>query len=201
MTFVLHIIGFHNCQGCSQKVERALRRIRVQLLELDRESGNVTISSAENPEVIRYALERQLKKSVVILSRDLVPPNQNPYNAIVPHQLHANQTLYVKDLGQVALSLAQVLDGVEITSSNKIRINFIHREIPLLVRPEPRGNIGVQIIDAGDAPPRSGLRAATQPSAPPIPMAEQVVYGYPPDFYGVSSSRSHDHPNGRCIIV
>ncbi|KAI3809045.1 hypothetical protein L1987_25012 [Smallanthus sonchifolius] len=152
MTIVLQITGFHNCDGCSRKGRIALRRIGVKLVELDRESGNVTISSAENPEVIRYALERQLKKSAVILSQDLVPANRNP-NLVVSHQVHANQSLDLQELSQVVLRLAQVLDGVDITDSNTIRINFIHREIPLVVRPEPRGNIGVQIIDAGDAPP------------------------------------------------
>ncbi|KAI3809043.1 hypothetical protein L1987_25010 [Smallanthus sonchifolius] len=192
-----------------EAVRIALRRIGVQLLELDRESGNVTISTSENPEVIRYALERQLKKSVVILSRDLVPANQNP-NPVVSHQVPANQTLDLQELGQVVLRLAQVLDGVEIMSSNTIRINFIHRESPLVVRPESRGNSGVQIVDADaddveDAPPRSPLqtppRATTEPSAPLMPVAEHSVYGYPPGFYGVSRTRSHDDPNGCCTIM
>ncbi|KAI3705138.1 hypothetical protein L1987_75371 [Smallanthus sonchifolius] len=192
MAIVLQIIGFHNCQGYSQKVEKALRKIGVKLVEIDRESGNVTISSVENPEVIRYALERELKKPVVIMSRDLVPANQNP-NPVVSHHYQAPAAIRVSDLhalGQVVLRLARDLDGVEITNSNTTRINFIRRQTPLVVR------------DVEYAPqPRSPPWVATEPSAPPMPTAKQAVNGYPEDFYGVPRTRSHDDQNGWCTIM
>ncbi|KAJ0558358.1 putative heavy metal-associated domain, HMA, heavy metal-associated domain superfamily [Helianthus annuus] len=234
MTIILQIVGFHNCDGCAKKVRITLRRIGVKLVELDRETGNATIETAENPEVIRRDLARQLKKSVVVLSRDpvLVPANQIP-NSIVSHQVLANQTLDLEKLGQVMLRLAQDMDGVEIINSNTMRINFVHREIsPLVIRPEPRGNIGEQITGHADVvkyaprqpPHQSPPWVATEPSAPLMPMGGQavydpldyygsppwaaplmpmvghVVYGYPLDFYGVSTSGNHDHPNGGCTI-
>ncbi|KAI3705133.1 hypothetical protein L1987_75366 [Smallanthus sonchifolius] len=90
-------------------------------------------------------------------------------------------TLDLQELGQVVLRLDHVLDGVEII-------------------------IDVYANDVEDAPLRSRLqtppRAATEPSAPLLPVAEHAVYGYPPPgVYGVTRTRSHDDPNGCCTIM
>ncbi|KAK9062968.1 hypothetical protein SSX86_016838 [Deinandra increscens subsp. villosa] len=199
MTIILQIIGFHNCYGCSQKVRKAARRIGVELVELDRETGTVTIETAEPPEVIRYALERELKKSVVIMSRDLVPENRNTNYSAVPHRVPPNGALDLHELGEVMFRLAQVWDGVEITNSNTFRIN------PPVVRLDRGG--GVRIRDADDEyapprpPPRSPPWAATEPSAPLMSTEEQAVIGYPADYYGISTARNHDNPNGCCTII
>ncbi|KAI3705136.1 hypothetical protein L1987_75369 [Smallanthus sonchifolius] len=83
-------------------------------------------------------------------------------------------TLDLQELGQVVLRLAQIID--------------------------------VYANDVEDAPLRSRLqtppRAATEPSAPLLPVAEHAVYGYPPPgVYGVTRTRSHDDPNGCCTIM
>ncbi|KAJ0909256.1 putative heavy metal-associated domain, HMA, heavy metal-associated domain superfamily [Helianthus annuus] len=209
MTMNLQILGFHNCNGCARKVETALSRIGVRLVELDRESGNVTVASAENPEVIRRALERKLNKSVVVLSRDLVPINQNP-NPVVAYQVPANRALDLQQLGHVMVTLAEVLDGVEITRSNTTTINFIHRQTPPVVRRNGDGYNGVRIREIRDGdvdqyasprpPPRTPPWTPIEPSAPLMPATEQVVYGYPPGYYGVSTCH-HDHSNGCCNIM
>ncbi|KAL8210691.1 hypothetical protein R6Q57_005128 [Mikania cordata] len=238
MTITLQIIGFHNCDGCSRKVERALRRIGVQLVEFDRETGTVTITTVEPSEVIRRDLERQLKKSVVVLSQDLVHAheNRNPVTPVVPtngpldiqelgqaavRQLRlapvlngitnlntrpTNGVLDLQELGQAAV-MALILNSVEITNSNTTRINFLHREnYPPVVSPAYDGYIGgLQIRNADYEPPRWPPRsppwAATEPSAPLLPTEEQVVYGYPPDYYGISTTRNHDDRNGCCNIT
>ncbi|KAD5962018.1 hypothetical protein E3N88_13491 [Mikania micrantha] len=214
MTITLQIIGFHNCEGCSRKVEKALRRIGVQLVEFDRETGTVTITTVEPPEVIRRDLERQLKKSVVVLSQDFAPAhqNRNPVTPVVPTngpldiQEPTNGVLDLQELGQAAV-LALILNSVEITNSNTRRIDFLHREnYPPVVSPAYDGYIsGLQIRNADyeppQRPPRSPSWAATEPSAPLLPTEEQVVYGYPPDYYGISTTRNHDDRNGCCNIT
>ncbi|KAD5962017.1 hypothetical protein E3N88_13490 [Mikania micrantha] len=197
MTITLRITGFHNCDGCSRKVEKTLSRIGVQLVKLDRETGTVTITTVEPSKVIRRDLERQLKKPVVVVSQDLVPANQNR-NPVVP----TYGPLDIQELGQAAVRLAPVLNGMEITNSNTTRINFFHREIyPRAVWPEHDGYIGgLQIRDADyepPRPPRSPPWAATEPSAPLMPKEEQVVYGYPPEYYGISTTRSAVTASGK----
>ncbi|KAK1421281.1 hypothetical protein QVD17_23484 [Tagetes erecta] len=208
MTIILRITKFHNCDGCARKVRIALRRIGVELVKLDRETGDVTIATAEPPEEIRQALEHQLKKPVVNMSKDLVPTNQN-LNTIMSHQTPTNQVLDLQRLGETVLRLAQELDGVEITNSNKVTINFIRRQTPIVVRSEPRANINVRIRDA-DAehapqrpPPRSPPWSATEPSAPLVSTTEETAaYGYPvSDYYRVSTHHNHDNPSGCCGII
>ncbi|KAI3809044.1 hypothetical protein L1987_25011 [Smallanthus sonchifolius] len=190
MAITLRIIGFHNCDGCSRKVRIALHRIGVELVGFDPGTGSVTISTSEHPEVIRYALERQLKKSVVILSRYLVTAYQNPNpNPIVSHQIPSHRALDLQEIGQVVFRLAH---------------DQLHpRVTPPVVMPERGGYISVQIrdVDVEYAPPRSPPWAATEPTAPLMPMAEQTVYGYPPDYYGISTTRKHDDSNGCCTIL
>ncbi|MFS7957884.1 putative heavy metal-associated domain, HMA, heavy metal-associated domain superfamily [Helianthus anomalus] len=143
MTNTFGILGFHNCDGCARKVRSALRTIGVEMVQLDRETGNVTVSSAESSEVIKYALQRELKKSVVVLSRDLVPTNRAT-NSSVSRHVPANQTFDLQGLGQEVARMAQVYGGVEITTSNTMKINFFHGESTRVVRTETRGNIDVQ---------------------------------------------------------
>ncbi|KAI3748734.1 hypothetical protein L6452_12019 [Arctium lappa] len=208
----LQIIGFHNCEGCKRKVRIALHKIGgVELVEVDPESGNVTVTTTtKHPEVIREALERRMKKKVVIVSREIVPTtNQNP------NQIPSQPTFDLQDLGKVVLRLAQVLESVEVIHSNSIRVNFNYRENKPIVRTESGGNInpsygGVRIEDADveyasprPITPRAPPWAAVEPSAPVMPRAEEEVYGYPPEFYGYSSTSSHDHdhPTGWCTII
>ncbi|KAJ0558360.1 putative heavy metal-associated domain, HMA, heavy metal-associated domain superfamily [Helianthus annuus] len=143
MTNTFGILGFHNCDGCARKVRSALRIIGVEMVQLDRETGNVTVSSAENSEVIKSALQRELKKSVVVLSRDLVPTNRATHSSVSRH-VPANQTFDLQVLGQEVARMAQAYGGVEITTSNTMRINFFHGESTRVVTTETRGNIGVQ---------------------------------------------------------
>ncbi|KAL7614991.1 hypothetical protein Lser_V15G08841 [Lactuca serriola] len=204
--FSFRIVGFHNCDGCTRKVRNALRRFHgLQLVNLGRESGIVTVVSIaeHHPEVIRYALERQMKKSVVIVSI-----NQNPsstVSATVPSQ----RTFDLQGLGEAMLGMFQVLDGVEITRSDTLRVNFIHRENPPVVRVEPRRNISSYgDVDVEHAPRRPTPRAppwpVVEPSAPLISTEEEEVYGYPPEFYYgyATTDHSHDHrPDGCCRIM
>ncbi|KAI3705134.1 hypothetical protein L1987_75370 [Smallanthus sonchifolius] len=115
---------------------------------------------------------------------------QNPNFSAHYQQVHAIRVSDLQALARVAVTLAPDLDGVEITSSNTTRINFIRRQKTC------RSN-GVQIIDVDVeyAPPRLPPWVATEPSAPPMPTA----VGYP--LYGVSRSRSHDDLNGCCTIM
>ncbi|KAJ9540065.1 hypothetical protein OSB04_026571 [Centaurea solstitialis] len=200
MTIFLQIIGFHNCQGCMRKVRIALRKIGgVELVELDPETGNVTVTTTtKHPEEIRYALERKMKKKVVIMSREIVPTNQNPNQILTADRIPTLPTFDFQDLGKVMLRLSQVLESVEVVHSNSIRVNFNPREDRQFARPESRGGVHIEDSDVEYAPPRPlAPRAppwsAVEPSAPMIPREEEEVYGYPPEFYGYSSTSSHDH--------
>ncbi|KAL4576252.1 hypothetical protein LXL04_012343 [Taraxacum kok-saghyz] len=200
------IDGFHNCDGCARKVRTTLRRFHdLQLVNLDRESGNVTVSTAEHPETIRYALQRRLKKPIVIVST-----SQNP-NSVASSLVPAQHGFDLQGLGEIVLGMSQVLDGVEITHTNGFKINFIRRENPPIARAEPRANIssygGVHIeeADVEYAPRRPTPRAppwpVAEPSAPLIPVEKEEVYGYPPEFYGFSATDRHDRRDGCCSVM
>ncbi|KAK1421282.1 hypothetical protein QVD17_23485 [Tagetes erecta] len=202
MSIILRITRFHNCDGCARKVRIALRKIGVELVKLDRETGDVMISTDKPPEEIRQALERQLKKPVVNISHDLIPTNQN-LNTIVSYQVPTNQVLDLQMLAQTAL--AQELDGVEITNSNTVKFKFIRRQTPTVVGLEPRANINnvrIRDADAEYARSRSPPWAGVEPSAPLMSMAEEVAYGYPiSDYYRVSTRDNDDNPCGYCGII
>ncbi|GJV59693.1 heavy metal-associated domain, HMA containing protein [Tanacetum coccineum] len=188
MTINLKIVNFHNCYGCTRKVRKALRKIGgVELVAFDPENGNAIVASAELPEVIRYALEAKIKKKVILVSQEVTLP--------------INQTFDPQGLG---------LDSVDITYSNIVRLDFNYRDEPPVFRPQSRGNNGFHMEDvnyeyANPQPlPQAPPRASTEPSAPPMPSSEdEVVYGYPPEHYGYSTTRNHDrdHPNGHCTIM
>nr|GEZ37231.1 hypothetical protein [Tanacetum cinerariifolium] len=73
MTINLRIVNFHNCHGCTRKVRKALRKIGgVELVAFGHENGNALVTSAELPEVIRYALEAKIKKKVILVSQELL---------------------------------------------------------------------------------------------------------------------------------
>nr|GEZ44073.1 hypothetical protein [Tanacetum cinerariifolium] len=184
MTINLRIVNFHNCYGCTRKIQKALRKIGgVELVEFDPENGNAIVASALLPEVIRYALEAKIKKKVILVSQEVIMP--------------MNQTFDPQGLG---------LNSVEY--SNMVRRNFNHRDRPY--RPQSGGNNGFHMEDvnyeyANPQPlPRSSPWASTEPSAPPMPSSEEeVVYGCQPQHYGYSTTRNHnrDHPDGCCTIM
>lgn len=125
----LRIVRFHNCEGCLRKVGIALHHIHgVELVELDPESGNVTVSTDKHPEVIKVAIERKTKKNFVSISEEVLNPrNQNPIFSLPPQY-----TINVQDLDETLLRVSQAegLNNVELVgdlNSNSFRLDFNQR--------------------------------------------------------------------------
>ena len=189
MTISLRIVGFHNCYGCTKKVQKAFSKIDgVELVAFDPENGKAIVATAKQPEVVQYALEAKIKKKVIIVSQEVIMP--------------LNQTFDLPGLGN--------LDSVDMTHSNMVRFNFGHLDRPPVFRRQSRSNNGFHMEDvayeyASPRPlPQASPWGSSEPSAPPIPIAEdEVVYGYPPEHYGYSTTRVHDgdRPNECCTIM
>ncbi|KAJ9540068.1 hypothetical protein OSB04_026574 [Centaurea solstitialis] len=186
-TIILRILRFHNCEGCIRKVGIVVHQLGgVELVEFDPETGIVTISTTKHPEVIKDALERKIKKKIVILSEGIRPPQG---------------TINVQDLAEalIRVSQAEGLNNIELVgdmNSNSFRLNFNQR-LPGI------SSVFNEDVESEFFPPPP--RTTIEPSAPPLSSetADEVhVYGYPPEFYGLSTTCNDDNPNSsRCCTI
>ncbi|KAL7614987.1 heavy metal-associated isoprenylated plant protein 1 [Lactuca sativa] len=75
----VQVIPFHNCKGCIDKMKKAFRKLNgVELIEMDPEIGIFTISTLENLEGIRAALQKKFRKKSFIVLPGPLPPLPPP---------------------------------------------------------------------------------------------------------------------------
>ncbi|CAI9273636.1 unnamed protein product [Lactuca saligna] len=97
VTSDVQVIPFHNCKGCIDKMKKAFRKLNgVELIGMDPEIGIFTISTLENLEGIRAALQKKFrKKSIILLPGPLPPPPPPTEPSAPPMAITPEEDYYV----------------------------------------------------------------------------------------------------------